>query len=73
MKRMAERSLRDSILKNILSFVDVFFWSAAHGFRIELVEIGRQRIDHRRAQDVPDVEHDIARPAVLDEGLQLIL
>ncbi len=40
--------------------------------RIELVEIGRQCIDHCRAQDVPDIEHNVAGSAALNKGLQLI-
>src|SRR6516164_674089 len=62
-----------AFLEDLLSFVDVSFWSTPQRLRIELIEIGRQRIDHRWAQDVPDVEHDVARPATLNKGLQLIL
>jgi hypothetical protein len=45
---------------------------AAKWWRIERVEICGKRRDHRRAQRMCDVEHDVVCSSMLNESLQLI-
>ena len=59
--------------KIFLSRGDVFFWRAAEGRRIERSKVGGERRDHRRAQHMRNVGHDVVRPPAFNKCPQLVL
>src|ERR1700726_3962952 len=62
-----------SFLKDSFTEGDGSPWRPSERFRIETPEMRGQGRQHRRAQDMRDVEHDRVGPPALNEGSQLTL
>ena len=58
----------NSLFKDFLSRRPRVLRRASERLWIEFVKIGCESRYHRRAQDMPDIEHDIVRPLVLDKA-----
>ena len=65
--------VRNAVFENLASGGDEVPRSAPDRPGVEVVEALGKRIDHRRAQRVRDVEHDVVGAAMLGKGLQLVL
>ena len=70
----------NALLEDFLSRGHVGGRSASDGWRVEVVKCGGKRPDHRRAEHVAHVEHDVGRagrrpvhPLVFGKALQLVL
>ena len=62
----------DTLLIDLLSRRHEFAGGAAKWLRSEIAKMGGKRRDHRRAQDMSHIEHDIVGAPALGEGAQLI-